>query len=474
MKKSNYFWLFNPLLRFSFTMFSKFILMKRTLLLLLIFLGSRTLPAQTPDYYFYEPSNAGVNNLYLNPLVSYKFIFIFTQSELASTGMAAPTVFHSLWLKSNTGYDINIDDFKITLGHTTQTVPVEVFADNFDAGSPEVVLDEPGFNVTFAAGPWNSPPDGWTEIPLPAPFTYNFTDHLAIQMEYSDINYPIPLYANNGGAPLTQYTAVYGGSSATGSTARPMFGFTTAPASPVAIAASDSSVCEKFCVDFTDLSFNDPVEWSWTFEGGSPAFSSEQNPVQICYNDPGTYDVTLITTSSLGEMDTLTLPNLITTFATPPVPVITQAGNVLTSSESDFYQWQLNTVPIAGATNQVYEATESGLYTVITSDSSGCFSSASLQITLTAIENVLPAGLDVYPNPSTGDFVIRWTGGINPDQVELKVMNAIGRQFYYAMENSPGNRGEKIIRLDEAAAGFYFITVSAGDFSLTEKVLISR
>ena len=31
-------------------------------------------------------------------------------------------------------------------------------------------------------------------------------------------------------------------------------------------------------IDFTDLSTGDPTSWSWTFEGGDPANSTEQNP----------------------------------------------------------------------------------------------------------------------------------------------------------------------------------------------------
>jgi hypothetical protein len=54
-----------------------------------------------------------------------------------------------------------------------------------------------------------------------------------------------------------------------------------------AIGASDTALCEKFCVDFTDMSVNNPVSWEWTFEGGTPSTSTDQNPVNICYSDTG-------------------------------------------------------------------------------------------------------------------------------------------------------------------------------------------
>ena len=51
-------------------------------------------------------------------------------------------------------------------------------------------------------------------------------------------------------------------------------------------------VVEGTAVTFTDLSENFASEWSWTFPGGTPATSTEQNPV-VTYNEPGIYDVTM-------------------------------------------------------------------------------------------------------------------------------------------------------------------------------------
>ena len=45
-------------------------------------------------------------------------------------------------------------------------------------------------------------------------------------------------------------------------------------------------------ITFTDLSAGNPVEWQWTFEGGTPAYASEQNP-SVQYLKPGLYAVEL-------------------------------------------------------------------------------------------------------------------------------------------------------------------------------------
>jgi hypothetical protein len=96
------------------------------------------------------------------------------------------------------------------------------------------------------------------------------------------------------------------------------------------IIASDNSICKNFCIDFFDPSINNPISWQWFFSGGNPSSSTDQNPVTICYDIPGTYDVTLITCDQYG-CDTLTFSGLITVYANP-VTSITLNGNILTSS----------------------------------------------------------------------------------------------------------------------------------------------
>ncbi len=56
--------------------------------------------------------------------------------------------------------------------------------------------------------------------------------------------------------------------------------------------ASSRIVCVGQTVDFTDFSFHSPTGWNWTFQGGSPATSTQQNP-SVTYSAPGTYTVSL-------------------------------------------------------------------------------------------------------------------------------------------------------------------------------------
>ncbi len=53
-------------------------------------------------------------------------------------------------------------------------------------------------------------------------------------------------------------------------------------------------------IQFTDRSLNRPSSWAWKFEGGTPATSTERNPV-ITYHTAGTYSVELTVTNSNGS-----------------------------------------------------------------------------------------------------------------------------------------------------------------------------
>lgn len=67
---------------------------------------------------------------------------------------------------------------------------------------------------------------------------------------------------------------------------------------------SINTVCQGNSLTFTDLSWNgSPTSWNWTFQGGTPATSSDSLPV-IQYTTPGIYDVGLTVTNGSGSVNT--------------------------------------------------------------------------------------------------------------------------------------------------------------------------
>ncbi len=80
-----------------------------------------------------------------------------------------------------------------------------------------------------------------------------------------------------------------------------------------AFTADNNNPCENETVNFTSSSAGAITTWSWTFEGGEPASSDEENPT-VTYATSGTYDVTLevgdgVTTASITKENFIIVHN---------------------------------------------------------------------------------------------------------------------------------------------------------------------
>ena len=246
--------------------------------------------------------------------------------------------------------------------------------------------------------------------------------------------------------------------------------------------ATDTGICAKFCVDFFDASSNNPTSWQWLFPGGVPSSSTDENPSNICYQVPGNYDVTLITSNSNGT-DTTSLPGYITVYATPPFPVITQTNYTLTSSVASTYQWQLNSIDIPGATNQSYDVQQSGLYSVFIADEHGCVSSSSTYVLIEGIATLLnDAAISVYPNPSNGSFVIEWSDiSSSARPVSIQIHNVLGQIVYSSDEASDArswsadiHSAKKEIDLTYAPSGIYLLEIGTENTFLSKSLVLQH
>ena len=88
-----------------------------------------------------------------------------------------------------------------------------------------------------------------------------------------------------------------------------------------AFTADVTAGCEDLTVNFSDNSSGDVISWDWTFEGGDPATSIEQNPT-VTYDVIGDYDVTLVVddgsnTNTTTESDYINILDVPEMAATP-------------------------------------------------------------------------------------------------------------------------------------------------------------
>ena len=164
---------------------------------------------------------------------------------------------------------------------------------------------------------------------------------------------------------------------------------------PVAdFMASDTSTCVGSSVDFTDLTQYNPTNWQWTFEGGDPSESTEQNPAGILYNTPGSYDVSLTVVNNTGSDDTTKI-DYITVHVIPDPPegddrqaCVNEEIPPLEATGDNIRWYSDPTMDTLVFEGDVFETgqTEPGVYPYyVTQNMGGCESPAKM-ITLTIFE----------------------------------------------------------------------------------------
>jgi len=240
---------------------------------------------------------------------------------------------------------------------------------------------------------------------------------------------------------------------------------------PVAnFTSSDTVFCNEAgeCINFTDHSTGNPTSWQWTFTGGVPSSSTQQNPDSICYYQPGSYPVTLIVSNS-GGTDTLIVSPLIVLTSPPQAPIITYSGDTLYCSHAAHYQWYLNGVLIPNAIDSFYIASNGGTYSVQISDGNGC-NSLSSGIAVGVDELSSGRGVDVYPNPASQSAVISWQSAVNGN-IEVVISNVLG-EIVYTMQTAAWRLH---IKIDVSAfpSGVYILKINSASGVVNKKIIIS-
>ncbi len=164
--------------------------------------------------------------------------------------------------------------------------------------------------------------------------------------------------------------------------------------------------CPGLGVQFTDYTAGSPTSWSWSFPGGSPSTSTQQNPF-VAYNTPGTYSVSLTATNANGS-DSQTFTSYISISSAAAAP--TAAGKTICgpapvsitatpSSGTGTVRWW--NAPAGGSiigTGNTYSATLWGTQTIYVDQS---FPSANIDF-VGAQDNTLGGGAVFTANDIRG------------------------------------------------------------------------
>ena len=255
--------------------------------------------------------------------------------------------------------------------------------------------------------------------------------------------------------------------------------FTVASSCPPASAQISASSATTFCkggsVLLTSGTSADITAYQWE-KGGTNIAGATSSTYTAKVN--GSF--TLTVTNNCGNTAT---SNAIIVKANPlPAATVTPSGtvNVCTGDSvvlqaaiatSQTYQWQRNSVNIAGATASSYTAKTAGNYRVIiTKTATGCSKTSAL--TRIVIVSCLISSnntIKIFPNPSSGDFHISMPSYKNNNQYSLSVFdgsgNLIGNKKIASNNFSFGG---------ELKPGIYLIRVKNGQAVVFEQKLIKQ
>ncbi|MDO8366277.1 MAG: PKD domain-containing protein [Saprospiraceae bacterium] len=246
-----------------------------------------------------------------------------------------------------------------------------------------------------------------------------------------------------------------------------------------AISANNTNGCLPFSTQFTDQSAGDPTAWIWTFQGGTPATSTDQNP-SVTFAAPGTYDVTLEVTNIFGS-STEVFPAYITV-QTAPTAGFTYVANqttvtfTSTSQNATTYFWSFGDLITSDEENPSHTYAAPGTYTVSLATSNNCGTTIIEQtvvITSGTGEAAWIKGFNLFPNPNSGAFTVEMNG-LPQDEVEFTLFNALGQQI--KRETADFGSGSLLRSFDygDLAAGVYTFCVQADGQAMFVKVTVGR
>ncbi len=231
---------------------------------------------------------------------------------------------------------------------------------------------------------------------------------------------------------------------------------------------SHSGGCSPLEVSFTNESIGDYTTIEWSFPGGNPSTSTEEQPI-VFYEVPGTYDVTLMVSGDLGE-STITEASIIVVTPSPSAsfdyeilaPRIISFEN--TSQNASYYNWNFGDGTTSTDVNPTHEYLETGVFEVtLNAQNNFCGNAfSSSVILLTATEDIVENGTYIYPNP-VGDQL-----HVSSESMKLDIQIFDAKATLLLRKTI--SKGE-VIDLSSFENGIYYIEIKENSSTTTFKLL---
>jgi hypothetical protein len=253
-----------------------------------------------------------------------------------------------------------------------------------------------------ASGPIAFCPGGSVSLSAPAGYSYLWSNGATTQSINVTTagNYSVTVTNANGCSSMSAVTTVT---------------VHSIPASPSITASGPTNFCTGGSIALTA-----PAGFNYLWSNGATSQS-------ININTSGNYSVTITNNNNCSATS---VPTTVTVFPFPPVPVITQSGNVLTSTPASTYQWYFNGSLIPGATSQAYTYSTGGDYTVTVTNAQGCSATSviytAMRNAIVTLDNNERFYFSLFPNPVTTNLTINYTIE-QTHHVGIRLINTQGR-----------------------------------------------
>ena len=157
----------------------------------------------------------------------------------------------------------------------------------------------------------------------------------------------------------------------------------------------------------------------------------------------------------------------------PDNPIIQRLSSTFLTVHKAYakYQWYYNGVAIAGATSQTYNATQGGNYKVRVWNTAGCTEiSSPFFVGTIGIEDITIDDINIYPNPTSGQFTID-VKGLTED-VTVMVYDALGKHI---STTTIEGGSAKAIDISNEAQGLYQVVIrDANGASITKRISLQK
>lgn len=270
-------------------------------------------------------------------------------------------------------------------------------------------------------------------------------------------------------SPTTTTTYTVTASDGSGSSASATVTITVLPLPLVSFSSSVTDGCDIVCVNFTDMSTISSgtiTAWNWNFGDGNT--SSLQNPMN-CYVSPGTYDVTLTATSSLGCSSTMVINNYITVHPNPIADFSSSLSPPYTVNFTDLssvvigsivgWNWDFGDGNFSSLQNPVHAYAGPGSYNVqlTVQTAFACMNTNPETVLVTGInEYYLNNLVSISPNPLNTSATIELKNTkLNLQNTNLILFDVLGKEIKKIELDDYKIRIEK----GDLNAGIYFYKV---------------